>query len=110
MSSAWADIKMDINANAHFGSEKDNLIATTQNSDNGTYSLEGDMVKVNIKSSISKTSPKLINLKVETYKKINNNFILWNTSEVSTESGRNADLKLTKDKDSVSVSIAPTTI
>ncbi len=101
---------MDVRASARFGSEKDSLIATTQNSDNSTYSLEGNMVKVNIKPSISKTSPKLINLKIETYKKINDSFILWNTSEVSTENGRNTDLKLTKDKDSVNVSIAPSTI
>lgn len=110
ISAVRANIKFDVNANAHFGAEKDNIKGVTQTDDNNSFSLEGNMIKLDVKHSVSNSSPKLINLKVDTYKKVGENFILWDTSEVTTERGHSANLNLNKGRDNVNVVIAPTDI
>jgi hypothetical protein len=107
MSAASAEINIDFNAKAKIGGKVENLRGNTRSDENNSAITTGNNIRLDLKYSVSKTPPNLINLKVKTYKKVSGKFILWDTSKVSALSGHDVSLKMSKGKDWVEVLIIP---
>lgn len=105
ISSAWAEISIDINANAKIGGKEESLRGNTRSDENNSYLVTGDHIRLDLNYSVLQTSPSLIDLKVKTYKRVGKKFILWNTSKATALSGHDINLKMSKGKDFVKVLI-----